>query len=77
MIGCKLASVLAVLAMPGVVQAQAPVALHQTVAGLQAPARVIIDHWGIAHIRAASAGPSPAAMAAMATRCWSTMLAVP
>jgi penicillin amidase len=48
------AGVLAVLAMTGVAQAQAPVAEHRTVAGLEAPARVIIDHWGIAHIRAGS-----------------------
>ena len=54
MIGRNLASVLAVLAMPGVALAQAPAADHLTVPGLEAPARVIIDHWGIAHIRAAS-----------------------
>jgi penicillin amidase len=32
----------------------APVADHWTVAGLQAPGEIIVDHWGIPHIYAAS-----------------------
>lgn len=52
MIGRLGLGVLAVLAMTGAARAEVPVSEHRKVAGLQAPTRVVIDHWGIAHIRA-------------------------
>jgi penicillin amidase len=42
------------LACAGAVRAAAPTAEHWTVPGLKAPAELIVDHWGIPHIYAAS-----------------------